>query len=380
MDSIKNQIRDLYSNAGEDERMSIQYEIMELQRSLDTDWDIAVRIASGPLQMVMVKIGADLGIFDTLVANAEPVSLGDFVEKTKASPELLGHLMRTQAAFGLIKETAPDTFVANRLTKTFAEPNFAGAITHFMDIHGPVAQALPKFLADRKYQNITSSKDTAFQMAMKTDLTPFEWMKQYPEHIKSLGHGMAIQRSGHWIDSFPVEKEVGSFTPASESALLVDVGGGFGQQAIAFKSKFVHLPGRIIVQDIPATLELAKPSEGVEFMDQDFFKPQAVKRAKFYYLRHILHDWQNEDCVKILKAIVPAMASESRIVIDEVVLPDMNVPWQAAYMDITMMASLGGMERSKAEWEKLMDEAGLEILNIHRYDPKMQSVIVAVPR
>lgn len=205
-------------------------------------------------------------------------------------------------------------------------------------------------------------------------------MKQRPEHVKSLAHGMRIQRAGHWIDSFPVEKEVGSFSPAPESALLVDVGGGFGQQAIGFKSKFPHLPGRIIVQDIPATLELAKPVEGIEFMEQDFFELQAVKGAKFYYLRHILHDWQNDDCVRILKAMVPAMGPESRIIIDEVVLPDMNVPWQAAYMDITMMASLGGMERSKSEWEKLIDEAGFKILEIHRYDPKMQSVIVVVPK
>lgn len=205
-------------------------------------------------------------------------------------------------------------------------------------------------------------------------------MKQHPEQMKSLGHAMAIQREGHWVDSYPVEKEVGSFSPASDSALLVDIGGGFGQQSAIFKNKFPNLKGRVIVEDIPETLDNAPPVEGIEFKIQDFFKTQEVKGAKFYYLRHILHDWTDEDCIKILKAIVPVMGPESRIVIDEIVLPNSNVPWQAAYMDLTMMSALGGVERTKAEFEKLLAGAGLRMVDIHKYDPKLQSVILAVPK
>jgi demethylsterigmatocystin 6-O-methyltransferase len=205
-------------------------------------------------------------------------------------------------------------------------------------------------------------------------------MYQHPEHMKSLGHLMAMQRGDHWVDSFPVEKEVGSFSAEQERPILVDVGGGYGQQAITFKNKFPNLPGRIIVQDIPATLDQAKPIDGIEFKVHDFFQPQTIKEAKFYYFRHVLHDWTDDDCARILKAIIPAMGPHSRIIIDEVVLPDIGVPWQAAYMDLTMMASFGGIERTKMEWESLMDQAGLKILDIHTYDPKMQSVIVAVPK
>lgn len=67
--------------------------------------------------------------------------------------------------------------------------------------------------------------------------------------------------------------------------------------------------------------------------------------------------------------------------IDEVVLPDVNVPWQSAYLDITMMASFGAVERTKTEWESLIDQAGLKIVEIHQYDAhKMQAVIIAVPK
>jgi demethylsterigmatocystin 6-O-methyltransferase len=247
-------------------------------------------------------------------------------------------------------------------------------------VHGAIALVLPRYLKERNYRMIKSNKDLPFQKAFNTDLTAFEWMKQHPEHMKALGHAMAIQRSNHWIDTYPVEKEIGSFKPSPESAMLVDVGGGFGQQAVAFKKTFSELPGRVVVQDIPETLQRAPPVEDVEFEAQDFFKPQQIKGAKFYYLRHILHDWTDDLCVSILKAIVPAMGLESRIVIDEVVLPDTNVPWQAAYMDMSMMAAFGGIERTKAEYEKLLDDAGLKIVEIHKYDMKMQSVIIAVPK
>ena len=196
----------------------------------------------------------------------------------------------------------------------------------------------------------------------------------------SLGQLMALQRVDHWVDSYPVEKEVESFAPSPEKHILVDVGGGFGQQAIAFRNRYPNIPGRIVVQDIPETLAGATPVPGIEFAAHDFFQPQPVRGAKFYYLRHVLHNWPDEKCVEILKATIGALGTDSSIVIDEVVLPDMGVPWQAAYLDMTMMISLGGIERTRKEYENLLDQAGLRITNVHQYDAKMQSVIFAVPQ
>ena len=95
----------------------------------------------------------------------------------------------------------------------------------------------------------------------------------------------------------------------------------------------------------------------------------------------ILHDWTDEDSIRILQSLVPALTSESRIVIDEVVLPDTNVPWQCAFMDLTMSSSLGGCERSRDEWVSLLDRAGFRIVEVHTYDDvRKHSVVVAVPK
>lgn len=247
------------------------------------------------------------------------------------------------------------------------------------DVTGPATQALPEFLKETKYQNITSKYNTVFQKAFNTDLSMFEWMPQHPEHMKSLGQLMALDRPTHWVDNYPIEN-LGSLTDTPDKPVLVDIGGGFGQQAIAFRNKFPHLSGRIIVQDIPSTLAGAQPTPGIEFVHHDFFGPQPIKGAKLYYLRHVLHDWPDAESIRILRNVIPSMGPDSRLIIDEVVLPETAVPWQAAFMDLLMMNNLAGVERTRAEWESLMDQAGLKIVEVHQYDFKMQSVIVTVPK
>ena len=55
------------------------------------------------------------------------------------------------------------------------------------------------------------------------------------------------------------------------------------------------------------------------------------------------------------------MGPKSRILIEEMVLPDMRVDWTATHNDLTMMASLGARERTQGQWESLLDSAGLKI-------------------
>jgi demethylsterigmatocystin 6-O-methyltransferase len=103
--------------------------------------------------------------------------------------------------------------------------------------------------------------------------------------------------------------------------------------------------------------------------------------AKFYYLRAILHDYPEDKCIQILKNIEKAMDKQSRILIDEIVLPDVGVQWQAAGMDLMMMASFGARERTKKMWEILIEGASMKIECVYVYDELLcGSVMVVVPR
>ena len=333
------------------------------------------------MQWALIHIGTDLKVFEALSSASDPLTLQHLLEKTGAAKTLLTHLLRSMASFGFIHETEKDTFSANHVTHILAKPDVAGAVDHITGLHALTAQALPGYLREHNYENLDNPKDLPFHKALNTDLPPFEWMKQNPMQMKSLGHVMRVERLDVWIDSYPVEEEVSEFRATDNTALLVDVGGGFGQQALAFKTKFDSLQGRIIVQDVASTLAHAPATEHLEFQEHDFFKPQPIKGAKYYYLRHILHDWNDDDSVRILQNLIPAMTSESRILIDEVVLPDSKVPWQCAFMDLVMTTSLGGRERSEEEWKSLLDKAGLKIVSVHTYeDVKRNSVITAVPK
>lgn len=313
--------------------------------------------------------------------------LGNLLTKT-------GRILRSQAAFGLIKETDAQEYTSSAFTDVFVNPDAAGTIAQLyvadylktaelmfysFDISGPCTQVLPDYLAETGYKEIVSNKECPFQKAFNTDQTLFEWMPQHPKHMKSLGHLMALQRPEIWVDHFPVLEQLGDF-PSAEKTLMVDIGGGFGQQSKALRVKFPELPGKVVVQDIPQTLAAAQPAEGVEFVEHNFFEPQPIHGAKFYYLRHVLHDWPDQHCIEILQQIIPALGPQSRILVDEVVIPATGVPWQAAFMDLLMMDSLGAIERTRVEWETLLDQAGLKITESYQYDGKEQAIFVVVPK
>lgn len=57
------------------------------------------------------------------------------------------------------------------------------------------------------------------------------------------------------------------------------------------------------------------------FQKHNFFEEQPVC-AEFYILRHVLHDWQDEDCITILKALLPALEPGAKVFVSEAILPD----------------------------------------------------------
>lgn len=110
-------------------------------------------------------------------------------------------------------------------------------------------------------------------------LPGFIWFPSQPKRFAYFQQVMTVQRAGalDWLSVFPIEKEVRAWSAEPEKALFVDIGGGFGHQCIALKAKHSDLPGRVILQDIPQTLEHVQPIEGVEVMIQNFYEPQAIK-------------------------------------------------------------------------------------------------------
>ncbi|KIA75618.1 O-methyltransferase [Aspergillus ustus] len=394
MEALFQQIKDEFAKSDENGKRRIQGQIRELQASLYSDWDVVMQLSSGPLQVALTKIAIDLDIFRTLKESESPVSLAQLVEKTGAAPGLLARILRFLTAFSQVKETGAEEYTNSALTDIFCNPGASAMLSYLyalldllqlrvnkasFDVSGRCTQALPDFFADNGYQEPSSLKNCPFQKGFRTEESIFEWLPQNPKQLKWLGQTMALERPTVWVDHFPVLEYLGDFA-AADKTLFVDVGGSIGHQAKALRDRFPTLPGKVIVQDLPGVVAEAPPIEGVEFVGFDFFNPQPVQGAKFYYLRHVFHNWTDQYAVEILKQIVPALGKDSIILIDDLLIPPTEMAWQAGFLDLAMMGMLAGIERTRAQFDALVDQAGLKITEMFPYDVNQGAILVVVPK
>jgi hypothetical protein len=195
----------------------------------------------------------------------------------------------------------------------------------------------------------------------------WEVLTSSPERIKQFSDGLALYAANYPVVAiFPFEE---SLLPGNspDRVLAIDVGGGQGLAMLELRNGCPRLQGGLVLQDLEYVLKDIKPEAlpGVSVMAHDFFTEQPVKNAQVYYIRRVMHDWQDEDCARILKAIKPAMGSDSRILISDMALPEPSTPADAhaMWMDMMMM-EIGGKERTRRDWQTLADMAGLKLMKV----------------
>ncbi|CAI7654987.1 unnamed protein product [Penicillium glandicola] len=355
-------------------RLQIQGALRSAAEATETSHDLMLRFFNMQLELTVVRIGCDLGLFRILTESDEPLSVDALAEQTGAAQPLLRRLLRYLASTREVTETSQDHFKANPATKSLANPVIQDCIYYIFNISGPVYQALPDTLKENGYTD--SGKTLAWNNGFNTELPFFPWAKQHPDHLKWFQSLMSVPREGDWLDVFSVPSLAENV--AVDQALFVDVGGNIGHQSARLRARYPDLPGRIIVQDLPETIQAAPPVEGVEHMAHNFFEPQPIIGAKAYYLRTVLHDWDDDKSLDIMGNLVPAMSPDSLILIDDMALPDTEVHWWSACLDMHMLAMLGAHERTESQWGSLLHRAGLKLVEIKPYHPMMRhSVIVA---
>ncbi|KAK9131927.1 hypothetical protein Scep_011455 [Stephania cephalantha] len=141
---------------------------------------------------------------------------------------------------------------------------------------------------------------------------------------------------------------------------LVDVGGGIGLMGRAIAEAFPHI--KCSVLDLPHVVASCKGTENLEFVGGDMF--QAIPSADALLLKAILHDWTDEDCLKILKRCKEAILSaekKGKLIIMDIVMDNKGTHETfelQLFFDMLLMVNTNGIERSEREWEKLFKDAG----------------------
>ncbi|KAJ5960189.1 O-methyltransferase family 2 [Penicillium vulpinum] len=375
MDPIIAQIQAIAQNSDEAGRLNIIQSLRRVRIELQSPKDTFMELAVPGLTNAMLRISADLGILRTLARTGVSLTVAQLEELTGASPSLLERILRYLAATDMIKETGVNEYTANSITYALAGSEGDAMIYYGFDTIGPVVQAMPAFFVANNYQDVTVNTNTPFQKAHNTELTSFEWLVQQPKHFENMQRIMTALQGSEWTEGFDIFNDEARnipFKPSStapkpsEKPFFVDVGGGHGHQCIELGKKHPNLLGHLVLQDLPEAVEHLPPINGVRAEAYDFFQPQPIIGAKFYYLRRIIHDWPDDRAAKILGNVRAAMSPDSRVLIDDAVLPDTGANWQSAVADLAMM-TFGGKERTKHQWESLAESAGLRVEQIHTY-------------
>lgn len=237
---------------------------------------------------------------------------------------------------------------------------------------------MPTYFAQTKYVNPTNPISGPFQHAHSTPLHFFPWLGAHPKYLTAFGNYMTGYRAGKpsWMDAgfYPVETLTAGV--GADDILLVDVGGGQGHDLLELRAKHPGLPGRLILQDKPEVVG-ALALDDVEAQGHDFFTAQPVRGARAYFLHSVLHDWDDEACLRILGQLRPAMQG-GKLLVHELVVPDEGASWAITSMDWLMMGLGSVRERTEADWRGLLGKAGFKVLKVWSVEQGTESLIEAV--
>jgi len=341
-----------------------------------------------------VQIGIDLGIFQALVSQpARPWTVKELADRTGAEDALLDRILRALAAHGTLRQVAPDAYLGTNITTTLAHDDARKQSSAQIRFTGPFMHALPLQLAKTGYIDTNDVGDSAFHMGHKTEHTPYKWLGENPEIAKLFFDMMPVQRAGQlcWTRQPEFTRPLlqAYFTMSADEqargrVMFVDIGGGAGHQCIAIRENLPQLEGRIILEDLewsakPASSLEAIHRRDIEVVAHDFTKPQpaATQGAKVFYLRNVLHNWDDASCLPVLSNIRDAMVEDSIIVIDEMVMQEMNAGEISVNYDMIMMG-FASKQRTEAAWKQLLGQVGLDIVEVRCYDEESSDCLIFV--
>ncbi|KAI9832129.1 MAG: hypothetical protein M1819_004480 [Sarea resinae] len=235
-------------------------------------------------------------------------------------------------------------------------------------VHMNVAEIWPAMSREveaiEKYPGSEEPDQTGFCISNNTESVLFKELAKYPERAKVFAMGLGAWTNGegfeldHLINGYPWV-QFGKGT-------VVDVGGSHGFVSVALAEAYPELS--FVVQDLPHTADEgnafipAHLKDRVTTMGHDFFTEQPVKGADVYFFRWIFHNWSTKYSIKILQSIIPAMKPGSRVIINDICLPEPNTiarheEKNIRTMDLMMMALLNARERSVADFAELFAAA-----------------------
>lgn len=314
----------------------------------------------------VVYAAAKLAIADHLAA--EPKSAVELADTTRMHAPSLHRLMRTLAGLGILTERDAQRFALTPLGEALKTGAPGSARATLMAFCGPAFW--------HSWEEILYSLETGntgFEKACGTSF--FEHLAQHPEEASYFSEAMV---GFHGAEPPAVAKAY----DFSGIKTVVDVGGATGNMLAAILSRHGGPRGVLfdrphVVRDAPALLKARGVEGRVTIEAGDFFETVPAG-GDAYLLSHVIHDWNEDQCLTILGHCRNVIKPQGCLLIVETVLPTGDAPHQGKVQDMVMLVVAGGQERTEAEYASLLGKAGFRLSRVVPTE-SVVSVVEALP-
>jgi len=320
-----------------------------------SDYEKTLDIIFGRWRSQILYAGVKLGIFDCVTS--VPKNATYIANELKLDYALTYRLLRALASLGLLRQELNHDFsitAQGELLRKDHPQTLRGII---LLEESPEHYAIWKHLPDM----IIDGKQDAFIREYGQKI--FEYADRNPQYAEVFNQAM---NSYSRIQTAFVSEALDGYD-FSNIHHICDVGGGQGHLLCNLLSKYPHLKGSILeLGSVTRNKDLLWASkmgldERCTYLIGDMFNE--VPPADAYIMKMILHDWSDDECVKILSNIHRSSPNEGKVFIVEHLIPVPEIPHFSKFFDIHMMCIASGRERTIEEYTILLERSGWKHAN-----------------
>ena len=298
-----------------------------------------------------LHVAASLRLADLL--NDGPKTAEELAAATRANGDALYRVLRALAGIGVFAETPEHRFTLTPLATLLREDHPLSARAQILYVAGGEPYRAWSHLLPG-----VMTGENPFEQVFGA--SHFQYMAQHPASNEVFNQAMSS-------NSRQAARAIVAAYDFAEAGKVVDIAGGQGVLIAAILRAHPALRGVLFDQPHVVTgarplLEAAGVAGRCELASGDFFA--AVPPGDTYTLRHILHDWDDDHSVAILRSCAQALAPGGRILVIESVIEPGNDPSPAKFLDVMMFVMNGGRERTTEEYQRLFAAAGLTLARI----------------
>jgi O-methyltransferase domain/Dimerisation domain len=300
----------------------------------------------------LVATAASLKLADHLADG--PRAAADVAPVTGTNPRALHRFMRTLASFGILTQRDDDTFGLTPLGEALKSDAPGSARSTVLAMAGPWM-----WKAWEEFQYSVETGNTAMEKVF--GMPVFDYLAQHPQEAAQFSEAMV---GIHGAEP-PAVAEAYDF---SSFGSIVDVGGATGNMLAHILVRHPQPVGILfdrphVVTEAPGLLRSRGVASRVKIERGNFFE-QVPAGGDAYILSHIIHDWNEDQCLTILGNCRNAMPRHGKLLIVEFVLPEGNTPHFGKLVDMVMLAIPGGEERTASEYATLLAAAGFKMTRV----------------